>query len=183
MLYVLIFIAAVLFFGVVLYNGMIKNRVKVDNAWSDIAVFLKKRTDLIPNLVSTVKGYMQHEANTLERVIAARNQAISANPANVSEVAAAQSTLSSSLRSVFALSEAYPDLKANTNFLELKDALSSIENDLANSRRYYNATVRDYNTSIQTVPQVFLANMFDFREREFYELEDASEAKNVKVEF
>ena len=183
MLYVLIFIAAVLFFGVVSYNGMIKNRVKVDNAWSDIAVFLKKRTDLIPNLVSTVKGYMQHEANTLERVIAARNQAISANPANVSEVAAAQSTLSSSLRSVFALSEAYPDLKANTNFLELKDALSSIENDLANSRRYYNATVRDYNTSIQTVPQVFLANMFDFREREFYELEDASEAKNVKVEF
>ncbi|HOJ91359.1 MAG TPA: LemA family protein [Saprospiraceae bacterium] len=167
-----------------LYNGLVKNRVKVDNAWSDIAVYLKKRYDLIPNLVSTVKGYAAHESQTLERVIAARNQAIN-NGANasVSDVAASQAAISTGLRSIFALSENYPDLKANTNFIELQNSLKDIESDLASSRRYYNATVRDYNTSIQTVPQVFLANAFGFHEREFFELEDQAETKNVKVEF
>lgn len=167
-----------------LYNGLVKNKVKVDNAWSDIAVYLKKRYDLIPNLVSTVKGYAAHESQTLERVIAARNQAIN-NGANasVSDVAASQAAISTGLRSIFALSENYPDLKANTNFIELQNSLKDIEADLASSRRYYNATVRDYNTSIQTVPQVFLANAFGFHEREFFELEDQAETKNVKVEF
>jgi len=167
-----------------LYNGLVKNRVKVDNAWSDIAVYLKKRYELIPNLVSTVKGYAAHESQTLERVIAARNQAIN-NGANasVSDVAASQAAISTGLRSIFALSENYPDLKANTNFIELQNSLKDIESDLASSRRYYNATVRDYNTSIQTVPQVFLANAFGFHEREFFELEDQAETKNVKVEF
>ncbi|MBK8737696.1 MAG: LemA family protein [Saprospiraceae bacterium] len=167
-----------------LYNGLVKNKVKVDNAWSDIAVYLKKRYDLIPNLVSTVKGYAAHESQTLERVIAARNQAIN-NGANasVSDVAASQAAISTGLRSIFALSENYPDLKANTNFIELQNSLKDIESDLASSRRYYNATVRDYNTSIQTVPQVFLANAFGFHEREFFELEDQAETKNVKVEF
>ena len=159
-----------------LYNGLVKNKVKVDNAWSDIAVYLKKRYDLIPNLVSTVKGYAAHESQTLERVIAARNQAIN-NGANasVSDVAASQAAISTGLRSIFALSENYPDLKANTNFIELQNSLKDIESDLASSRRY--------NTSIQTVPQVFLANAFGFHEREFFELEDQAETKNVKVEF
>jgi LemA protein len=167
-----------------LYNGLVKNKVKVDNAWSDIAVFLKKRYDLIPNLVSTVKGYAAHESQTLERVIAARNQAINSGAnASVSDVAASQAAISTGLRSIFALSESYPDLKANANFIELQNSLKEIETDLASSRRYYNATVRDYNTSIQTVPQVFLANAFGFHEREFFELEDQAETKNVKVEF
>ena len=167
MLYLIIALVVLALIGMSLYNGLIKSKVKVDNAWSDIAVFLKKRYDLIPNLVSTVKGYAAHESQTLERVIAARNQAINSNGASVSDVAASQQALSSGIRSIFALSENYPDLKANTNFIELQN----------------NATVRDYNTTIQSVPQVFIANAMKLQEREFFELEDQAETKNIKVEF
>ncbi|MBK7340825.1 MAG: LemA family protein [Saprospiraceae bacterium] len=183
MMYLLLFVGAIALIGMFMYNGLIKSKVKVDNAWSDISVFLKKRYDLIPNLVNTVKGYAKHEAGTLEKVIAARNQAVGTNPANVGEVANSQAAITSGIRSIFALSESYPDLKANTNFIELQKNLQDIENDLSGARRYYNATVRDYNTSIQSVPQVVLANMFDFEPREFFELDQAAEAQNIKVEF
>jgi LemA protein len=183
MMFFILFLVAIALLFMFMYNNLVRNRIKVDNSWSDIAVFLKKRYDLIPNLVNTVKGYAAHESQTLEKVIQARNQALNANPSNVGEVAASQAALSTSLRSIFALSESYPDLKANTNFIELQNSLKEIETDLASSRRYYNATVRDYNTSIQTMPQAFIANMFNFQEREFFELTNDEEAKNIKVEF
>ena len=166
-----------------MYNGFIKARLKVDNSWSDIRVFLKKRFDLIPNLVNTVKGYASHESQTFEKVVQARNAAAAVAPGDVQGAAQANQVLGGALRGLFALAESYPDLKANQNFLELQAALQSIENDLGNARRYYNATVRDYNTSIQQFPGVLVANATGFKAREFYELENQSEAQNVEVKF
>ena len=166
-----------------MYNGFVKARIKIDNSWSDINVFLKKRFDLIPNLVNTVKGYAAHESQTLEKVVQARNAAAAVPSGDVQAAAQANQALNGALRSLFAVAEAYPDLKANQNFLELQQALQNIEGDLGNARRYYNATVRDYNTSIQQFPGVILANMTGFKSREFFELEDKAEAKNIEVKF
>jgi len=166
-----------------MYNGFVKARIKIDNSWSDINVFLKKRFDLIPNLVNTVKGYAAHESQTLEKVVQARNAAAAVPSGDVQAAAQANQALNGALRSLFAVAEAYPDLKANQNFLELQQALQNIEGDLGNARRYYNATVRDYNTSIQQFPGVILANMTGFKPREFFELEDKAEAKNIEVKF
>ncbi|MEO6455609.1 MAG: LemA family protein [Ginsengibacter sp.] len=166
-----------------MYNGFVKARVKIDNSWSDINVFLKKRFDLIPNLVNTVKGYAAHESQTLEKVVQARNAAVSVPSGDVQGAAQANQNLSGALRGLLAIAENYPDLKANQNFLELQTALQNIEGDLGNARRYYNATVRDYNTSIQQFPGVILANMTGFKPREFFELEDIQEAKNIEVKF
>ena len=176
-------IALFIIWIVSMYNGFVKARMKIDNSWSDISVFLKKRFDLIPNLVNTVKGYAAHESQTLERVIQARNAAASVPSGDVQAAAQANQALNGALRSLFAVAEAYPDLKANQNFLELQQALQNIEGDLGNARRYYNATVRDYNTSIQQFPGVILANMTGFKPREFFELEDKAEAKNIEVKF
>lgn len=166
-----------------MYNGFVKARIKIENSWSDISVFLKKRFDLIPNLVSTVKGYAAHESQTLERVIQARNAAAAVPANDVAKVSQANEVLGGALRGLLAVAESYPDLKANQNFLQLQQALGDIENDLGNSRRYYNATVRDYNTSIQQFPGVIVANMTGFTRREFFELENAAEAQNVEVKF
>jgi len=166
-----------------MYNGFVKARIKIDNSWSDINVFLKKRFDLIPNLVNTVKGYATHESQTLEKVVQARNAAAAVPPGDVQAAAQANQVLNGALRSLFAVAEAYPDLKANQNFLELQQALQNIEGDLGNARRYYNATVRDYNTSIQQFPGVILANVTGFKPRDFFELEDKAEAKNIEVKF
>ena len=166
-----------------MYNGFVKARIKIDNSWSDINVFLKKRFDLIPNLVNTVKGYAAHESQTLEKVVQARNAAVAVPAGDVQAAAQANQNLSGALRGLLAVAESYPDLKANQNFLELQTALQNIEGDLGNARRYYNATVRDYNTSIQQFPGVILANMTGFKPREFFELEDKQEAKNVEVKF
>ena len=166
-----------------MYNGFVKARIKIDNSWSDINVFLKKRFDLIPNLVNTVKGYAAHESQTLEKVVQARNAAAAVPSGDVQAAAQANQALNGAFRSLFAVAEAYPDLKANQNFLELQQALQNIEGDLGNARRYYNATVRDYNTSIQQFPGVILANMTGFKPREFFELEDKAEAKNIEVKF
>jgi LemA protein len=168
---------------IAMYNGLIKARLKVDNSWSDIRVFLKKRFDLIPNLVNTVKGYAAHESQTFERVTQARNAAVSVPPGDVQGAAQANQALGGALRSLFAVAENYPELKANQNFLELQNALQSIENDLGSSRRYYNATVRDYNTSIQQFPGLIVANFAGFKAREFYELENEAESRNVEVKF
>ncbi len=176
-------IGLIIIWFIAMYNGFIKARLKVDNSWSDIRVFLKKRFDLIPNLVNTVKGYASHESQTLEKVVQARNAAAAVDPGDVQGAAEANQVLGGALRGLFALAESYPDLKANQNFLELQAALQSIENDLGNARRYYNATVRDYNTSIQQFPGVLVANATGFKAREFYELENQSEAQNVEVKF
>ena len=176
-------IALFIIWIVSMYNGFVKARMKIDNSWSDISVFLKKRFDLIPNLVNTVKGYAAHESQTLERVIQARNAAASVPSGDVQAAAQANQALNGALRSLFAVAEAYPDLKANQNFLELQQALQNIEGDLGNARRYYNATVRDYNTSIQQFPGVILANMTGFDPRGFFELDDKAEAKNIEVKF
>ena len=166
-----------------LYNSFVRLRIKIDNSWSDISVFLKKRFDLIPNLVNTVKGYAAHESQTLERVIQARNAAAAVPPNDVAKVSQTNEALGGALRGLLAVAESYPDLKANQNFIELQQALQSIEGDLANSRRYYNATVRDYNTAIQQFPGVIVANMTGFTRREFFELENAAQAQNVEVKF
>jgi LemA protein len=166
-----------------MYNGFVKAKIKIDNSWSDISVFLKKRFDLIPNLVNTVKGYAAHESQTLEKVVQARNAAVAVPAGDVQAAAQANQNLSGALRGLLAIAENYPDLKANQNFLELQSALQSIEGDLSNARRYYNATVRDYNTAIQQFPGVIMANMTGFKPREFFELEDKAEGKNVEVKF
>ncbi len=176
-------IALLIIWIIAMYNGLIRARLKVDNSWSDIRVFLKKRFDLIPNLVNTVKGYASHESQTFEKVVQARNAAAAVAPGDVQGAAQANQVLGGALRGLFALAENYPDLKANQNFLELQNALQSIEGDLGNARRYYNATVRDYNTSIQQFPGVIVANATGFKAREFYELENQSEAQNVEVKF
>ncbi len=166
-----------------MYNGLVKLKIKVDNSWSDIRVFLKKRFDLIPNLVNTVKGYAAHESHTFEKVTQARNAAVAVPPGDVQGAAQANQALGGALRGLLAIAENYPDLKANQNFLELQTALQNIEGDLGNARRYYNATVRDYNTAVQQFPGVIVANITGFKAREFYELENAQEAQNVEVKF
>ena len=176
-------IALLIIWAIAMYNSLVKAKIKIDNSWSDISVFLKKRYDLIPNLVNTVKGYATHESQTLEKVVQARNAAAAVPPGDVQGMAQANQVLGGALRGLLAVAESYPDLKANQNFLELQEALQHIESDLGNARRYYNATVRDYNTSIQQFPGVIIANMAGFKAREFFELENQEEAKNVEVKF
>lgn len=176
-------IALLILWIVGMYNGMVKAKVKIDNSWSDISVFLKKRFDLIPNLVNTVKGYAAHESQTLEKVIQARNAAVAVPTGDIAGQAAANQQLGGALRGLLAIAESYPDLKANSQFLELQQTLQDIEGELSNSRRYYNATVRDFNTSIQQFPGVLVARIGNFTPREFFELEDKNEAKNVEVKF
>lgn len=166
-----------------LYNGLVRLKNRVDEAWADIDVQLKRRHDLIPNLVETVKGYAAHEKETLDRVIQARNSALQAQSrGNAAEVEKAENMLSSTLKSIFALSEAYPDLKANTNFLELQRELSDTENKIQASRRFYNTNVRDFNTKLEVFPTNMIANMLGFKNRQFFEA-GAEEKENVKVSF
>jgi len=162
------------------YNKFIKLKNQVDESWSGIDVQLKRRYDLIPNLVETVKGYAKHEKETLENVIKARNMA--KNATNVEEKAQAENMLTGALKTIFALAENYPDLKANENFLNLQNTLNEIEDNIQNARRYYNAVVRDYNILCESFPSVIIANMFNFKKREFFEIEE-KERENVKVSF
>ncbi|HYF44903.1 MAG TPA: LemA family protein [Acidimicrobiales bacterium] len=183
MIVVLIIVGLIVLIGiflVVLYNGLVKLRNRIDNAWSQIDVQLKRRYDLIPNLVETVKGYAAHERETLEAVIQARNMAISAD--NVGDQAQAENMLSGALKSLFAVSEAYPDLKANQNFLNLQEELTGTEGRIAYARQFYNDTVLRYNTKIQTFPAVMIAGMFRFTPREYFEAEPESR-ENVQVSF
>ncbi len=176
-------IVLIILWAIGMYNSLVKLRLKVDNSWSDIRVFLKKRFDLIPNLVNTVKGYAAHEKSTFEEVTAARTAAANVAPGDVKGQAEANQVLTGALGKLFAVAESYPDLKASTNFLELQTALQNIEGDLGNARRYYNATVRDYNTAIQQFPAVMVAGMLGFSKKDFFELENPEEAKNVEVKF
>ncbi len=156
----------------VTYNGLVSLRNRIENAWAQIDVQLKRRYDLIPNLVETVKGYASHEKETLDRVITARNAGMGAT--GVHDQAQAENMLSGALKSLFALSEAYPDLKANTNFLQLQEELTGTEGRIAYARQFYNDTVYRYNTKIQSFPANVLANSFRFREREYFQADDES---------
>ena len=174
-MWILMVVLAVLAGGaVVLYNRLVQMRERVDASWADIDVQLKRRHDLIPNLVETVKGYATHERDTLERVIQARNAAMTARGPD--EQGRAESALASSLRSIFALSEAYPDLKANQNFRQLQDSLTSLEDHIQRARSTYNRYVRDYNTSTRQVPTDLVATAFAFRAREVFEIGEAERA-------
>jgi len=168
---------------VLMYNGLVRSRNRVDNAWSQIDVQLKRRYDLIPNLVETVKGYAAHEKSTLEAVTQARANAMNAQEGgNVAQQAQAENALTGALKSLFAVSEAYPDLKANQNFLQLQEELTSTEDRIAYARQFYNDSVLNYNNSIQTFPRNTLAGMFNFEKREFFE-GAPEETGPVKVEF
>lgn len=181
-LYILLGIGAViLVWGIAAYNGLVMFKNRAGEAWSDIDVQLKRRYDLIPNLVSTVKGYAAHESGVFEKVTEARSQAMQAG--STAEKAQAENMLSGALKSLFAVAEAYPDLKANQNFLELQRELSDTENKIQASRRFYNGVVMEYNTKIETVPTNFIANMFAFAKREFFELDEEAAKQPVKVEF
>ncbi|MDO8667728.1 MAG: LemA family protein [bacterium] len=181
---ILAVIAAVILAIIALYNGLIRLKLRVDEAWSDIDVQLKRRHDLIPNLVETVKGYAAHEQGTFDKVIQARNQAMQAQTGGDNKaLAQAENMLTGTLKSLFALSEAYPDLKANQNFLELQRELTDTEDKVQASRRFYNGNVRDYNTKLQVFPTNFLAGLLSFKSREFYGVEDASEREVVNVKF
>ena len=166
---------------VVMYNGLVRLRNRIDEAWSQIDVQLKRRHDLIPNLIETVKGYAAHERQTLESVVAARNQAIQAQDAGPEQQAQAENILSGALRQLFALSEAYPDLKANQNFLSLQEELTSTEDRIAYSRQFYNDAVNKYDNKIETIPSNIIAGMFGFKGREYFKAEEgASEVPKVQ---
>ena len=159
-------------FGVVLYNGLVRLRNRIEGAWAQIDVQLRRRYDLVPNLVETVKGYATHERETLEAVTQARNAAIGAT--GVQDQAKAENMLTGTLKSLFAVSEAYPDLKANQNFLQLQEELTATEGRIAYARQNYNDAVQRYNTRIQTFPAVVVAGPAGFKEREYFEADDTS---------
>jgi LemA protein len=161
---------------IVVYNGLVRLNVQAGNAWADIDVQLKRRHDLIPNLVETVKGYAGHERQTLEAVINARNRAVSVQGAGPAERGQAEGALAGALRGLFALAESYPQLRAAENFGQLQSTLAQIEDAVQNARRYYNAVVRDLNTRIQQVPSNLVAGMFGFKTREFFEVPDGERA-------
>jgi LemA protein len=169
---ILVIVVLLVLVFVVQYNGLVRLRNRIDNAWSQIDVQLQRRHDLVPNLVETVKGYAAHEKETLERVVQARNAAVSASGAQ--QQAQAENVLTGALRQLFALSEAYPDLKANQNFLELQEQLTSTEDRIAYARQFYNDAVVKYNSKIQSIPSNIIAGMFNFQEREYFEGEEES---------
>jgi LemA protein len=181
LLIIIIVIAAIGFAIIGIYNGLVTLKNKVDEGWADIDTQLKRRYDLIPNMVESVKGYAKHEKSTFEEVTNARNMAMSASTPE--EKAKAENMLAGTLKSLFALAENYPELKANQNFLDLQQTLKEIEDHIQLSRRYYNATVRDFNTKIEVFPNNMFAGMFGFAKRQFFEIEKPEEKENVKVSF
>ena len=166
---------------IVIYNRLVTLSFKVTEAFSQIQVQLKRRSDLIPNLIESVKGYASHEKTTFDAVVAARSKATSAT--SVTDVSAADGMLTQALRGLLAVAEAYPDLKASENFLSLQEELSTTENKIAFSRQFYNDNVRLFNTTINTIPSKFVADLMKYQEKEFYELEDPSLADAPTVKF
>ncbi len=174
-------VAIIIFWFIGVYNGLIRLKNQTDEAWSDIDVQLKRRYDLIPNLVETVKGYATHEKEVFEKVTEARSQAM--NTQAPADKAKAENMLSGALKSLFAVAENYPELKASQNFAKLQDELSDTENKIQAARRFYNGNVRDFNIKIQTFPNNMIAGMLGFNKREFFELGDEKERQNPEVKF
>jgi LemA protein len=184
MIAVWVIVGIIIVGGIVLigmYNSLVQLRVRADAAWSDIDIQLKRRHDLIPNIVETVKGYAAHEKGTFENIARYRSAAISANTPE--EKAAAEGQLTQAMRGLYAVAENYPQLQADQNFLSLQSTLTDIENNIQNARRYYNAVVRDFNTRVQSFPTNILAGMFGFSTRQFFEMENATDRENVAVKF
>jgi LemA protein len=177
----LLIIIVIVAWFVMTYNGLIGLKNRTDEAWSDIDVQLKRRYDLIPNLVATVKGYASHESGTFEKVTAARTAAMAAT--NPADKAAAENALAGTLKSLFALSESYPDLKANQNFLDLQAQLADTEDKVQASRRFYNGNVRDFNTKIQVFPTNMIAGMLNFTKRDFFGIDNDAERAAPQVQF
>lgn len=178
---ILIILAVIVLWVIVSYNGFIRLINRAKEAWADIDVQLKRRYDLIPNLVNTVKGYATHESSVFESVTRARSAAMSAG--NVAEKGQAENMLTGALKSIFALAEAYPDLKANQNFLELQKELSDTENKIQAARRFYNTNVRDLNTKTESFPSNIIAGIFNFSKMEFFQLEEGDSREPVQVKF
>ena len=179
MLYIVLGVVAVLLLALVfIYNSLVKSKVRVDEAWSDITVQLKRRADLIPNIVNTVKGYAKHESKVFEDVTKARAAVTDAK--GPAETAKAENMFQETLKSLFAVAEAYPDLKANDNFKHLQEELVDTEDKIQASRRFYNGSVRDLNTKIQTFPTNVFAGMLGFKNREFFEVDEAENASIQK---
>jgi LemA protein len=180
--WIVIAVVVVLIVGTIaVYNGLVRKRIRCREAWAQIDVQLKRRYDLIPNLVETVKGYAAHERETLERVIQARSRAIAAG--TVKEQGEAENFLTGALRQLFALSESYPNLKANENFAQLQEELTSTENKISFSRQHYNDSVAVYNTACEKFPNNMIANMFHFERRDYFELEEPAAREAPKVQF
>ena len=173
----LLIIIAIIAYAIMIYNKLVKNKVKVDEGWSGISVQLKRRHDLVPNLVKTVKGYAEHEKDLLVEVTEARKQSVNVN--GIEDIQKAEKALSSSLSRLLAVAENYPELKANENFLKLQDELTSIENSLQHARRYYNGAVREYQITQQTFPSNLIADYFKFENKQYFELEDAKKESAV----
>lgn len=181
---ILIIAAAAIVWLITIYNGLVKRRNRVSEGWSDIDVQLKRRYDLIPNLVETVKGYAAHEKGVLENVTEARTRAFNAEASgDVKELAAAENILAGALKTLFAVAENYPSLRASENFTHLQMDLTDTENKIQAARRFYNGTVMDYNTAIESFPNNLIANAFGFTKREFFELEQEEAKEPVKVSF
>jgi LemA protein len=175
----LIVVAVIVIGGILIYNGLVRLRNQVDEAWNQISVQLKRRHDLIPNLVNAVRGYMEFEQETLTRVTEARNAAVQASAQGAAGAAAAggaENFLTGALRQLFALVENYPELKANQNVMQLQEELTTTENQIGFARQHYNATVREMNTSIQTFPNVLIAGALGFKERDYFQIEEADTA-------
>ncbi len=171
----------IILWPILTFNGLVRRRYRVREAWSDIEVQLKRRYDLIPNLVETVKGYMAHESGVFEKVTEARTKAMGANTKE--EKLGAENFLSGTLKTLFAVSENYPDLKANANFLDLQRELSDTENKIQAARRFYNGNVMDYNTKIEVLPTNLIAGAFGFKKEEFFGIENEAERQPVQVKF
>lgn len=183
-MYTLLAIVALLvLYGVFLYNSLVKSRQMAEEAWSGIDVQLKRRADLIPNLIETVKGYAAHEKSTLEEVIELRNRAQAVPAGDVAGRAQAEGMLSQALGKLFALAEAYPDLKANQNFLELQTSLETLESEIQMSRRYYNGAARDLNVKVESVPSNIIASQFGFTKRDYFEIENPADRTVPSVKF
>lgn len=178
---ILLVVALIIVFIISTYNGLVRSKIKVDNAWSQIDVQLQRRFDLIPNLVESVKGYMAHESEVLEKVTQLRSSW--ANAKSVSEKAELDNQLSGALKTIMAVSENYPDLKANQNFSELQEELRNTENKISYSRQFYNDTVTRYNTKLELFPSNIIASMFHFTAESLFEAESEEARKNVKVDF
>lgn len=184
-LYIILIVFAVLIlWAIVAYNRFVRFRNRTDESWADIDVQLKRRYDLIPNLVETVKGYASHEKEAFESVTKARAAALGAEQSgNPAEIAKTENMLTGALKSIFAIAEAYPDLKANQNFLKLQQELSDTENKIQAARRFYNTNVRDFNTAVEVFPGNLIAGPFGFSKREFFELDEEKAREPVSVNF